>query len=298
MPLTFFQFCSFWADYKNDEKVAGFIKALPEGCLIENPGNYYEKLEKDKWKYAEFIPYVNRVLKEYLLIGGYPEYFVEMSSEIWQKRLAGDIIAQGLYRDIVSIYNVKSPERLEKLLYFIAENNGQDFNYKTISDILGCDNETVTNYISFLSQAYLAIVLENYSNNVGKIIRKNKAMYVLDNGIGNALLHLDSIDSTREGRLIENLCVRDALAVSEKNYWKLYYWREGSYEIDIIIDKKTELLPIEVKFRNDPCKEDNINEFVNRFNKEHLKIKESLVITKDYLGRRGNVYYVPFYMMK
>lgn len=298
MPLTFLQFCSFWAVYKNDEKVTNFLNELPRGSIFENISRYYTALEKDKWKLEDYKPYVNRALKEYLLIGGYPEYFDVMSNALWQKRLVGDIIGQGLYRDIVSVYNIKSPERLEKLLYFIAANNGQDFSFKTISDTLGCDNETVSNYISFLSQAYLAIALENYSANVGKMIRKNKTLYVLDNGIGNALLHLDTIDSSREGHLIETLCVRDALSACRENYWKLYYWRDGSLEVDIVIDKNSELLPIEVKYRNDPQQVENMKGFINKFKKGQLAIQEGLFITKDCLSRLDNIYFVPFWLMK
>lgn len=298
MPLTFLEFCNFWAVYKNDVKIASFLKELPDGSVFEDLQTYFDNLKKTQWKLEDYKPYVNAALKEYLLAGGYPEYFIAPNDTFWQKQLVGDIIGQGLYRDIVSIYNIKNPERLEKLLYFIAANNGQDFNFKTIADTIGCDNETVSNYISFLSQAYLAIALENYSPNIGKTIRKNKTLYILDNGIGNALLHLDTIDSTREGHLVENLCVRDALSSCQKNFWKLFYWREGGLEVDLVIDKKTDLFPIEVKYRNAPQQVENMKGFMKKFSKDQATIKNGLFITKDYLGKTDNIFFVPFWLMK
>jgi len=95
------------------------------------------------------MPYVNTVLREFLLIGGYPEYFSDGNPSLWQKRLVDDIIEQGLYRDIVSIYRIKTPGKLEKLLFIIADNNGQDFNVKTIADTIGYDNETVSVYLTY-----------------------------------------------------------------------------------------------------------------------------------------------------
>src|SRR5690606_34533043 len=122
-PLTFLQFCKFWTSYRQDEKVAEFLDQLPEGGIFLNLEAYYRTLQEKSWRLEPYKPYINQVLKEYLLVGGYPEYFEVMNFTLWQKRLVGDIIGQGLYRDIVRIYRINSPERLEKLLYFITANN-------------------------------------------------------------------------------------------------------------------------------------------------------------------------------
>ncbi|MDD2401293.1 MAG: ATP-binding protein [Clostridia bacterium] len=298
MPMSFFQFCSFWAVYNEDEKVATFLKEIPKGSIYTDLQAYYSELEKKQWILDEYKPYVNKALKEYLLIGGYPEYFVVKNHTSWQKRLVEDIIGQGLYRDIISIYHIKNPELLEKMLYFITATTGQQINYTTISDTLGCDNETVSNYLSFLSKAYLVVALDNFSTNVGKIIRKRKTVYTLDNGIGNALLHFSEIDETREGHLIETLCVRDVLSVCEQNFWKLYYWRDGDDEVDIVVDKKTSVLPIEVKFRKETTsREDGVKKFIKKFSKK-VKIEEAVLITKDTLVKRDRIYHIPFWLTK
>ena len=64
---------------------------------------------------------------------------------------------------------------------------------------------------------------------------KNKKLYVLDNGISNAIIRIPVIDDTREGQLIESICARDALAACEGNLWSLSYWREKGAEVDLII---------------------------------------------------------------
>ena len=203
------------------------------------------------------------------------------------------MVTQGLYRDIVSIYGIKAPDKLEKLLFFIADNNGRDFNMKTIADTIGCDNETVSAYLTYLSQAYMSITLSNYSPNAGKTIRKNKTLYVLDNGIANALLRLPVIDETRAGLIIESICARDALAVCEENLWSLHYWREKEAEVDLVVDRKTEVFPIEVKYRGD-ARGSGLSAFRQMF--AEMKIPVSVVITKDRLDSAQGTLYIPFWL--
>jgi len=161
MPLDLMQFCRFWSVYRSDEKVADFLEAIPDGSLYVDPAAYYDALKQQAWRWDGFKPYVNAVLQAFLLIGGYPEYFMDDNTTLWQKRIVDDIIGQGLYRDIVSIYKIKAADKLEKLLFFVADNNGQDFNMKTIADTIGCDNETLSAYLTYLPQAYLTVVLSN-----------------------------------------------------------------------------------------------------------------------------------------
>jgi predicted AAA+ superfamily ATPase len=295
MPLGFHQFCRFWSTYRNDYKIAEFLETIPNCSLYVAPNDYYDTLSKDTWKWDSFRPYANAALHEFLLYGGYPEYFSDNNPILWQKRLVDDIIGQGLYRDIVSIYHIKTPEKLEKLLYFIADNNGNDFNMKTIADTIGCDNETVSTYLTYLSQAYMTVVLSNYSPNTGKAIRKNKTLYVLDNGIANAILRLPEIDETRTGHIVESVCARNALEICENNHWMLHYWREKGDEVDLVLDRKTDILPVEIKYR-EHVKASGIPAFRKAF--ADMNIPVSVVITKNLLDKVQDVLYIPFWLAR
>ena len=295
MPLSFMQFCRFRSEYRGADKVLEFLGVIPDGSLYADPGAYYDALDKNSWRWGGFKPYVNAALQEFLLIGGYPEYFSESGAARWQKRLVDDIIGQGLYRDIVSIYRIKTPDKLEKLLFFIADNNGKNFNMKTIADTIGCDNETVSAYLTYLSQAYMAVALGNYAPNAAKTLRRNKKLYVLDNGISNAILRLPEITETRAGRIVESICARDALAICEDRLWSLHYWRDKRAEVDLVIDRKTGVLPIEVKYRAN-AKQSSLAAFRQEF--PNIKVPLSVVITKDHLGREQDTLYVPFWLTR
>ena len=293
MPLSLMQFLRFWSVYRNDNKVEDFLKIIPNESLYTDPTTYYNALTEQVWQWDIFKPYINAALQVFLLIGGYPEYFMSENTNLWQKRLVDDIIGQGLYRDIVRIYKIKAADKLEKLLFFIADNNGQDFNMKTIADTIGCDNETVSTYLKYLSQAYIAIELSNYAPNTGITLRKNKTLYILDNGIANAMLRLPEITDTQTGRIVESICARDALAVCEDHLWSLYYWREKGIEVDLVIDKKTGVLPIEVKYKANAT-QTSLLKFRQVFS--NAKIPVSIVISKDRLDKENDVLYIPFWL--
>ena len=295
LPISFNQFCRFWSRYRESKKVSEFLDEVPGGSVYDDPSRYYDALAKDAWRWDRYKPYVMAAMQEYLIVGGYPEYFTESSPLLWQKRLVDDVIGQGLYRDIVSTYKIKATDKLERLLYFIADNNGQDFNMKTIADTIGCDNETVSAYLTYLSQAYMVIVLNSYSPNVGKSLRKNRTLFVLDNGIANALLRVADMSDARAGRIVESICARDALAICEQRNWGLNYWREKGIEVDLVIDRRTDALPVEVKYRSN-AGQTSLQAFRQAF--PNAKSPVGVVITKDRLSAKDETLHIPFWLTK
>jgi predicted AAA+ superfamily ATPase len=295
LPFDFSQFCHFWSVYEESQNLSDFSLLLPSFSFLDSPREYFEHLQSDRWRFSTYTPLLHKVLKEYLLVGGYPEYFSNKDILMWQKRLSTDIVNQGLYRDVVYVYQIKNPERLEQLLYFIAANNGQDFNFKTIADTLHCDNETVSKYLAYLEQAYLILIQHHFSRNAGKGIRKNKKLYIHDNGLANALLHYNEIDSTREGFLLENSCVQFVQNYANAHGWKTGYYRGENTEIDIIVDKHTRVQPIEVKFRNRmPC----VSSFsVFSSHNKSIPMEKPIVITKNQLEETNQYIAIPFYLI-
>jgi len=294
LPLGARQFIEFFQAYKKDVGLNEFYQLLPCQSVFSSPCAYAKELMNKKAQLDFYRPAVQGIIQEYLLAGGYPEYFETKSLARWQKRLTEDIIARGLYRDIVNFFNVKHPDVLEKLLYVIAGHNGQAFSYASLGQSLGIDGTTAASYISYLASAMLVTVAENYSSNAGKVIRKNKKLYILDNGLCNALRHLNDLTPDNEGMLVENSCAQQARLFAEANGQQIFYWREDKAEVDIVLDQKLELLPIEVKYRGEIKKRDVSG--VHSF-KGHFNCPSGLVITKDKLAVEEEIAYVPFWLI-
>lgn len=294
LPLTFHQFLNFHQTYISEEKDINIPK-----FDLDNPINSFENL--DSIYYDENLKLnIQKVLNKYILVGGYPEYFENTDIVVWQKRLADDIITRGIYKDILTIYNVKSPEILEKIMYYISANNAQTFSYTEMSKIFGIDTATLIAYIRYLKQAFLINVLENYSSNMGKIIRTNKKINILDNGIQNSFLKRKEIDDNTAGHIVEGMVDFDVRLLCEKeNYNEYYYRNTNQEEIDIILDRKRDLIPIEIKYVNNVDSSDvkNIKKFID-LNQESKTAKPyyGIVVTKNLYRKSGYLYYIPYWM--
>ncbi len=184
-------------------------------------------------------------------------------------------------------------------MYYITANNAQTFSYNNIAKDLGVDTTTIMNYIRYLKQAFLINILECYSTNIGKIIRTNKKLSVLDNGIKNSLLKRQTLDSQEEGKIVEGMVDFDIRLLSEKEGYGQYYYRDNKEEIDIILDRKIEVVPIEVKYVNNIKEEKiiNIKKFIkNNKDRKIGKTSYGIVITKDIYQKQEDLYYIPYWL--
>ena len=92
----------------------------------------------------------------------------------------------------------------------------------------------------------------------------------------------------------------DIRLISEKeNYNEYYYRNSNKEEIDIILDRKIDILPIEVKYTNQIENSDTntIKNFIDK-NKENKlgKTKFGIIITKDIYKKEENLYYIPYWL--
>lgn len=292
LPLTFQQFLNFHRAYvaKKDDII------IPKFDL-DNPEESFTKLEQ-LYENKNLQLTINEILNEYVLVGGYPEYFENRDIDVWQKLLLDDIITRGIYKDILTMYNIRSPEVLEKLLYYIAANNSQTFSYAGMTSNFNIDTITLISYVGYLKQAFLINVLENYSTNVGKVIRANKKLSILDNGIQNSLLKKKTLSDDDIGHIIESMLAFDIRLLSEKeNYNEYYYRNTKKEEIDIIVDRKIDIIPIEVKYKNKIETEDTktIKNFCDSYKDKILgKVNYGIIITKNILKKQDNIYFIPY----
>lgn len=294
LPLTFNQFLNFYMTYVSKKEDI----ILPKFDL-DNPDVSFKNLESIYFN-EDLKLTVQKILNEYMLVGGYPEYFEERDIDIWQKRLADDIITRGIYKDILTMYNIKSPEILEKLMYYIAANSSQTFSYSGMTGNFNIDTVTLISYIGYLKQAFLVNVLENYSTNIGKVIRSNKKLSLLDNGIQNSLLKKKHIDSNDAGHIIESMLDFDIRLLCEKeNFNEFYYRNSNKEEIDIVLDRKIDVIPIEVKYTNQLESSDSyvIKNFIEK-NKNNIigKTAYGIVITKDIYKKENDLYFIPYWL--
>lgn len=93
----------------------------------------------------------------------------------------------------------------------------------------------------------------------------------------NALYPVD------EGKTVETLVAINLLHAIRRSghiFENLFYWK-NKYEVDCVFESRGSLLPVEVKYREDPSRIEGLLEFMDEYS-----VKRGIVVTKDMLERK------------
>lgn len=177
-------------------------------------------------------------LEERLLYGSYPRVVQQTSFEAKIRELK-ELVSSYLYRDILELQQVKSPDLLHKLLQALALQIGSEVSYTELAQTVGADKNTVERYIQLLERSFVIFRLPPYAANQRRAISKLRKIYFWDTGIRNALIqNFNPLDlRTDSGALFENWMIAERLKRNayEGKLVTSYFWRtyDGN-EIDYL----------------------------------------------------------------
>lgn len=179
---------------------------------------------------------VKQSLETRLIYGSYPDV-INHADEA--KELLMNISDSYLYKDLLSLDDIRRPMLLEKILIALALQVGSEVSYNEIAQTAGSDSKTVEKYIDLLSKCYIIFQLNAFSRNIRTELKKRKKIYFYDNGIRNAILQNFAPISLRQdiGALWENFIISERIKANHYNrrYVKSYFWRTSTQqEIDYI----------------------------------------------------------------
>ena len=219
----------------------------------------FNNVNEEDFKYETkikpfFIKYVEK--------GGFPETFSFESDRDFKEYTRTLVIDKIVYKDIPMRFKLENPEFLRVLLELIATNPGMYIDYLSLSKQFEKDRRVIKDYIKYLKESFLIILLGNYRKGSITTLRKKKRAYPTDNAI--IYLYKSKIDESFFGKMVENIAVTKVKASA--------FWKNGN-EIDIIHND----LPIEVKYQESIDSRDlkPIIAFMKKFDK-----KEGILITK------------------
>ena len=146
--------------------------------------------------YPEFLRFHNmedndESLMYYLKIGGLPGLLTFKPEE---QSLINDYF-EGVYntilvKDIVRREKVRNVTQLENVIRFVADNIGKPISVANIVKYINSkgekiSDETVSNYLKYLCDAFLAIPIERFDIHGKKLLESNNKHYFSDHGIRN-----------------------------------------------------------------------------------------------------------------
>lgn len=197
--------------------------------------------------------------RRFLLTGGFPELLIaakehpsdEQSMLLQSQRtLRNDAVERAIYKDIPQAFGVERPKLLERMLYTLAGQCTGILSPKTICQGLdGLSQPTFDRYLAYLERAFLVFALENYSGSEASKQKRGRKLYFVDGAVRNAALQrgLGSLNDWAEmGLLLENLVAGHLHALSQQSQVRVYHWRQGNDEVDLIYDHPERPLAFEI----------------------------------------------------
>jgi predicted AAA+ superfamily ATPase len=191
-----------------------------------------------------------RMLDQRMIYGCYPEIVTSPGEE---KELLKLLAGSYLYKDLLTLEQVKKPLMLEKLLKALALQIGSEVSFHEIAQTIGSDNKTVDKYIDLLEKAFVLFRLPALNRNVRNEIKKGKKIYFYDCGIRNAIINnFKPLGSrTDTGALWENFVIAERMKFLR--YQNLgvqhFFWRTTQQqEIDLIEESENGLKAFEFKW--------------------------------------------------
>ena len=195
----------------------------------------------------------------FMLVGGFPELLNatrdrpgdDESSRLLESQqiLRDDAVERAIYKDIPQSFGVDNPMMLERLLYVLAARITGLLSPSNISTDLGLSQPTFDRYLSYLEQAFLVFTLPNYSGNEAAVQKRGRKLYFVDGAIRNAALQrgLAPLSNNIEmGELLENLVATTLRSLALHANVRLYHWRDGKQEVDLVFDHPDQPMAFEI----------------------------------------------------
>jgi len=225
----------------NANLLSGELSTFLSGRYIEIPVfslSYIEFLEFHK------LDNTNTSLNQYLKYGGLPFLkHLELEDEIVFDYLKG-VYNTVIYRDVIMRNEIRNSAFLENLVVFLADNIGQLFSAKKISDYLKSQQTNIATsqiiaYLNHLSNAFLIHKIKRVDIIGKKIFEIGEKYYFEDLGLRNAVFEYKQSDIAK---IIENVVCNHLMY----NDYKIKIGQVGHNEIDFVANRNGEILYVQV----------------------------------------------------
>lgn len=183
-----------------------------------------------------------------VLLGGLPPVVLNPDGvETWFKGFEQNY----LERDIRLIARITNTIGFRDLLRLAAMRTGTVLNVSSLARDAGLPVETAKRYLGWIEESFVIRRLPPFLRNRATRIRKDHKLTVVDSGLASFLAGISDLRETPlRGALYETYVAQNLLGILAAHDYsaELLYWRTNTgQEVDFVIDRKTDLLAIEVK---------------------------------------------------
>lgn len=244
------------------------------------PGRVIQ-LRLDPLTFAEMAP-LDQTIEELLLYGSLPAIYLESNCLIREQELDSyvglyleeEVRAEALVRDIGAF---------ENFLKLAAIESGNIINFDKISQDIGVARTTIASYYQILEDCLVAERVEPYiETKTRKKLTKSPKYLLFDLGLRRiAAKEHSSLPDKHLGHLFEQLIGLELIRWSRLQSAKpqVHFWRVPSGpEVDWVISRGQDLLPIEVKWTDKGAIKDA--KHLELFLKEYPQAKKGYIVSQ------------------
>lgn len=222
---------------------------------------------------------------DYSIFGGYPQV---VTANVHEEKIEflKEIFNSYIEKDIVGFLKIENENNFNKLIKLLASQIGNLINVVELGSLVNTDRYTIDRYLLNLEKTFATYNLKPFYNNPRQELVKSSKIYFIDNGLRNLGLENFNepfLNRQDKGSLFENIILKELLILKYSKNLTIKFWRsKQKAEVDFIIEKGLDVIPVEVKTNLSSGKlEASFLGFISRYNP-----KKALVVNLDYQGRK------------
>ena len=259
--------------------ILGSAPLLVQSGLSESLAGRFESIRVTHWSFDEMSAAFDFDLPRYLYFGGYPGAvpFVR-DPDRWRNYILGALVEPNIERDLLAMTRVDKPALLKRLFELGAVYSGQILSYTKMQGQLQDAGNTTTlaRYLHLLERAGLLAGVPKYAGQVHRVRASSPKLNVLNTalmtaGSGYSFAEAQA-DRSFWGRIVES-AVGAHLFNTATSDIRLHYWRDGSHEVDFVLQRGARIVAIEVKSGSNKMPLRGMDEF-----KQHFSPRRSLLV--------------------
>jgi uncharacterized protein len=240
----------------------GSSPLLMQQGLSESLAGRFETIRVGHWSFPEMRDAFGLGVDQYIYFGGYPGAASLIGDEDrWRRYLQDSLIETTLSRDILLMNRVDKPALLRQLFRLGCAYSSQILSYqKMLGQLQDAGNTTtLAHYLELLAGAGMLCGLPKFSGDVMRQRGSSPKFQVLNNGLMTAQ-SMSSFATTsfaearrdpeRWGRIAESAIGAHLANGAQLGDYELFYWREGSKEVDFVLRRGGKVLALEGKAGN------------------------------------------------
>lgn len=222
--------------------------SFKEVCELKNV------LDKNKYELLD-------VFEEYVKWGGLPQVFMQVD-DMSKKTYLTDVYNSIIVKDIVTRFNVKDVDLLNRIITYILTTLANTFSTESLSKYFesisrSVSLETIYNYIDYITRAMLIEKSSRYDIRGKRILTGKYKYYLTDLGFTNIL---SEGKKEQLGAYLENIVYNELI----NRGYTVYIGTNDASEVDFIATRFQEKIYIQVAYLL--ANEETINREFNAFN--------------------------------